>query len=126
MLSKDIDNLLSLLALMIFADKRVHKDEEKAFVLLTDKLQAAREIEPRLSEAKILMWYEMNKARLKAVMDAPNFETWLYERLDALKPMPNKLPVLSVLCDIASADREVHVSEKALITLAAQRWDIAI
>lgn len=126
MLSKDMDDLLSILALMIFADKRVHDNEVRAFVRLADKLQVARDIDPRLSEASLVNWYQENAANLRAVIEESNFESWFYSRLDRLKSLPNKLSVLSVLCDIASSDGEVHVSEKALIKLTAQRWDIAV
>jgi len=102
MLSEEINDLLSLLAIMIFADKRVLENEVSAFVRLADKLQVARDIEPRLSEAKLAVWYEDSK------------------------DLPDKLSILSVLCDIASSDGEVHVSERALIKLTAQRWDIAV
>ena len=126
MLSREIDDLLSLLALMIFADKRVLENEISAFVRLADKLQVAREIEPKLSEAKLSVWFETNKEQLQAVLTRDDFETWLYERLDRLKPLPDKISILAVLCDIASSDGEVHVSEKALIKLTADRWNIDI
>ena len=126
MLSREIDDLLSLLALMIFADKRVLENEISAFVRLADKLQVAREIEPKLSEAKLSVWFETNKEQLQAVLTRDDFETWLYERLDRLKPLPDKISILAVLCDIASSDGEVHVSEKALIKLTADRWGIAL
>ena len=126
MFSEEINDLLSILALMIFADKRVLDDEVKAFVRLADKLQVGRDIEPRLSEAKLTVWYETNKDELKEVLGRPNFGDWLYSRLDRLSDLPDKLSILSVLCDIASSDGEVHVSERALIKLTAQRWDIAV
>ena len=126
MLSHEIDDLFSLLALMIFADKKVVEDEVRAFVRLANELQVARDLEPRLSEAKLSIWYEENKSGIKAIFEGPNFETWFYKKLDLLKDIPNKLAVLGVLCDIASADGEVHVSEKALVKLTAQSWGIAI
>ena len=126
MLSEEINDLLSLLALMIFADKQVLDGEVSAFVRLADKLQVARDIEPRLSEAKLTAWYGNNKNELENVLESQDFADWLYSRLDRLNPLQDKLSILSVLCDIASSDGEVHVSERALIKLVAQRWDIAV
>ena len=126
MLSEETNDLLSVLGLMIVADKRVLEDEISAFVRLADKLQVARDIEPQLSEEKLHGWYEGNKDELIGALKRPDFDTWFYERLDRLNPLPNKLSILSVLCDIASADGEVHVSERALIRLTAQRWDMAV
>ena len=126
MLSHEIDDLFSLLALMIFADKRVVEDEVRAFVRLANNLQVARDLEPRLSEAKLSVWYEENKSGIRAIFEGPNFETWFLKKVDLLKHMPNKIAILGVLCDIASSDGEVHVSEKALVKLTAQGWGIAI
>ena len=126
MLSEEINDLLSLLALMIFADKQVLDGEVSAFVRLADKLQVARDIEPRLSEAKLTALFGNNKDELENALEHQDFEGWLYSRLDRLNPLQDKLSILSVLCDIASSDGEVHVSERALIKLVAQRWDIAV
>ena len=111
---------------MIFADKRVRDDEIKSFVRQADRLQVARDIEPRLTEAKLVNWYERNKAELQAILESSNFDKWFFEKLDRLKSIPNKMSILGVLCDIASSDGEVHVSEMALVELTARRWDIAI
>ena len=126
MLSHEIDDLFSLLALMIFADKKIVEDEVRAFVRLANKLQIARDLEPRLSEAKLSVWYEENKSGIRAIFEGPNFEPWFFNKIHLLKDIPNKLAILGVLCDIASADGEVHISEKALVKLTAQSWGIAI
>lgn len=126
MLSENIDDLLSLLALMVFADTRVIEDEISAFVRLADKLQIARSMDPKLSEARLAIWFETNREQVQSAFEEDGFEAWLYERLDRLKPLPDKISILAVLCDIASSDGEVHVSEKALIKLTADRWGIVI
>lgn len=125
-ITPELDDLLSLLVLMIHADKRVVKDEVATFTRLTDKLQAARKIEPRLTTARLLSWYDNNTDAIADKMNSPDFEAWFYERIDALDHIEDKLPVLSLLCDIASSDGYVHVGEIALIKLVAERWKIEI
>lgn len=125
-ITPELDDLLSLLVLMIHADKRVVKDEVATFTRLTDKLQAARNIEPRLSPARLLSWYGENTDFIADKMNSPDFESWFYERLEALNHIEDKLPILCLLCDIASSDGIIHVGEVALIKLVAERWGIEI
>jgi len=113
-ITPELDDLLSLLVLMIHADKRVVKDEVATFTRLTDKL-------PRL-----LSWYGDNTDFIANKMNSPDFEAWFYERLDALGHIEDKLPILGLLCDIASSDGVVHVGEIALVKLVADHWGIEI
>ncbi len=125
-ITPELDDLLSLLVLMIHADKRVVKDEIATFTRLTDKLQAARNVEPRLSPARLLSWYGENTDFIAEKMESPDFETWFYERLEALDHIEDKLPILCLLCDIASSDGVIHVGEIALIKLVAEHWELEI
>jgi len=125
-ITPELDDLLSLLVLMIHADKRVVKDEVATFTRLTDKLQVARKIGPRLSPARLLSWYGDNTDFIANKMNSPDFEAWFYERLDALGHIEDKLPILGLLCDIASSDGVVHVGEIALVKLVADHWGIEI
>lgn len=117
--------LLSLLASAIFADKRTYASEVTMFVKSAKRLQAAGHLDPKLSEAAILMWYEVNKDAIRQKMVQPHFEAWFYQILDKLAYISEKRLILEVMCDIAEADGDVHVSETALIALAARRWRLA-
>ena len=60
MISKELDDLLSLFAAVIIADKRVFAQEIDVLLKATSTLKIALDIQPNLSEARILSWYEMN------------------------------------------------------------------
>lgn len=125
MILKDLDNILSLLAVTIIADKRVFAAEIEAFVKATTQLKQARLIEPKLSEAKLLSWYEMNKDALTEKVHSPYFKTWFYDCLDSLSDIPDKSALLKAMREISLSDGELHVSERALIVLAELHWNIS-
>lgn len=121
----DLDTLLTLISTMIFADQRVYASEVMAFVKLTNELVAARGIDPDLSEAQLLTWYEYNKADIRARLVAPDFALWFHDLIVRLKDVADKPAILEVMNEISAADGEVHVNETALIQLVARGWNLA-
>ena len=120
--SQRIEDLLCLLMAVIVADKRVYAEEIQTFLKEAGKLQKTLDIEPHWSEPKILMWYELNKTAVKEQALGPNLEPWLYERVNRLAGIENKAAILEAMRQIAIADGELHVSERALIVLTARQW----
>ena len=126
MKTEELHDLLSLLAVTIIADKRVLSEEIDSFVEASNALYIARVMEPQLTEAKLLTWYEENKDELKQNVKSPGFEKWFYGCLDRLNHIRDKQAVLKVMADIANSDGELHVSERALMALAARYWNVEI
>jgi uncharacterized tellurite resistance protein B-like protein len=122
MTSQIMDDLLCLLMAVIVADKRVFAQEVQAFLTEAAKLQVKFEIMPQWSEAKFLMWYELNKATVKQQALGPNLESWLYERVGRLAVIDDKPAILEAMRQVALADGEIRVSEQALIVLTARQW----
>lgn len=117
-----MDDVLCLLMAVVLADKRIVSEEIEAFTAQSAKLQTTLNIDPRWSEAKTLVWYEMNKDEVQAQALGPNLETWLYERVSRLVRVENKAVILEAMRLVALADGELHVSEHALMVLVARRW----
>ena len=120
-----LNSVLNLIAATILADKRVYAAEVEAFIKETSKLDLVRQLEPNISEAKLLAWYDMNKAAVEANLKGPYFKNWLYSLLDQISELNGKDEILEVMNKIARADDNVHVSERALIRLAKRYWDKA-
>lgn len=126
MISNELDDLLSLFAAAIIADKRVFAQEVDVFLKATSTLKIALDIQPNLSEARILSWYEMNKDAIREEIAGPYFRSWLYDRLDRLAHIKGKQGILDILNKISLADGELHSSESALMSLTAHRWELDI
>lgn len=124
-MKNELSDILSLIAATILADKRVYASEIDAFIKTTSKLDVVVRLEPKISEARLLSWYEQNKDDIRQKITAPYFKDWFYKLLDQLAHLSEKKPILDVMRDISQADGEVHISERALITLAERYWGVA-
>jgi len=127
--SASVDNLdaesqsaLELMAMAMFADKRVLASEIQAFVVSVKSLQDQLVLKTRLSEAEIIVWYETHKSVLSDVIVKHQFESWMEQQIAALMNFPDKHLLLRAMDDIARSDGEKHISETALETLTAQKW----
>ena len=116
------NNILSLIAATIFADQRVLDSEIQVFVESTTKLKILSDAQPKLSEAQILTWYETNKDEIFQKVKAPYFKTWFYDLLEQLSDIDDKEMIIDIMQKISRADGSVHVSERALFTLAKRYW----
>jgi len=71
-----------------------------------------------------MAWYEDHKVEIQRQLSTPYFKDWFYDLLDKLAKVPGKETVLDVMFKIAQADGEVHVSERALVTLTERYWGL--
>lgn len=122
----DVDCVLELLAITMFADKQVLASEIQAFVEIVLRLQRDNTLSTNMSEAKIILWYELHKEELTRVMQHDVFESWIEERIHKLRDFPDKHLLLRAIDEIAIADGEKHISEKALHVLTARKWADAL
>ena len=117
-----IDDLLSLLTLTIIADNRIFAQEIEVFLHASVTLQAELGFEPALGHAQLLTWFEDNRERISSLLTLADFEAALGGILARLAHLPDKTPILDQMHAISIADEEMHISETALITLAARHW----
>ena len=116
MFNRQIEAVLKVIALSIFADKRVLSEEITTFVesatLLESKLNSAIKI----TETKLLMWFEINRAELQDKMSlrSVEFKQWFETLLSDFPVMSDKNFITDIIANIANSDQEFHISEKAL------------
>ncbi len=115
-------SIFELLAMTIFADKQIYASEIQAFTWFILELQANGVLVTEFSEAKIVLWYELNKERLQALNNHEDFETWLVGTLSLLSSVPEKEKIIEAIETISKSDNDEHISEKALKTLASRIW----
>jgi len=122
--SAEFFDVLSLLVLMIHADKRVVDKEVATFIRAADKIQVACNMEPRLTETRLQRWYNDNNLAIRTIFESGQFETWFKSRLNGTETVEDKLPLITALFEIAASDGDIHVSERDLISLLARHWGI--
>ena len=68
MLTKTVENILTILALTVFADKRVFANEIDSFINSARHLESLQNPEIDITPAKLLVWFEEHRDALKARM----------------------------------------------------------
>lgn len=116
--------ILSLIAATIFADHRVLDSEVQMFVKATAGLKVLQNAKPKLTEDKILAWYDSNKEEIRQKVKAPYFKDWFYDLLDKLSDVQEKDVIVEIMQKISLADGSIHVSERTLFTLAQRYWNL--
>lgn len=122
-----IQNILKLLALTVFIDKRVYANEIDAFMKSTENLDALTQLDNALTPAKLLEWFEANQHDLKTQLsETSEFKSLLRPILDDLADHKEKHAILNRMIKISKADDEFHKSEENLISLTAKHWDVRL
>jgi len=110
-------SLLEVLAMAIFADKRILASEITSFVKAVKYLQAQKVIKDQLTETRIILWYETHKERLQEILTTHEFENWLHTLSVSLEHIQDPRPIFNAVKLISEADGEYHISEKAYAVL---------
>ena len=121
-----IDDILTLLALTIIADKKVIDQEVDTFLQIPPQITNDLGLDNSISQSKLLAWIYANQARVKTMLSSPEFDDILIGIFKRTQAVPNKQAILNKMTKIAAADNEIHVSEQALIILAARYWCLPI
>jgi len=126
MLQSEMNDILTVLAVGIYADKKIHSSEIKVFIQSVSSLQLSNHDVPTISEAKALTWFEMNKDGVRAKFEGPRseFDDWFVPILKRVGQHADKDALLHLLTMIFLADNEVHNSETALMILIERVWEL--
>lgn len=117
-------DIMTLLSLVVLADKRVYKEEMDAFV--SGAVQLNGQVNPGLfiTEKMALSWFVDNRDSLKASMESPSINIKIDRMIGSLKPLKNKQAILKVMKSIARADSDYHRTEHYIINRAATLWGV--
>lgn len=126
MKQSEMNDILMVLTVGIYADKKIHSSEIDVFIKSVSRIDLSRKDVPKLSEAKALAWFEMNKDHVRHIFTGPRseFNAWFEPILERVGQHVDKQAFLHLLNMIFLADREVHNSEIALMALIKRVWNI--
>lgn len=122
-----MQDILTVLAVGIFADKKVFASEIQVFTRSVSRVELSNLEIPMVSGAQALMWFEMNKDHIREKFDGPRaeFDDWLVPIFERVAEHADIKALLSLLNEISLADEELHISEKALMTLVGKLWGLS-
>jgi len=124
MFNRQVEALLTITALSIFADKRVLSSEITAFIKSAKDIDGKIQSRIPITEAKLLIWFEMNRIRLsdKIRLGPAGFKHWFEMVLADLAEFTDIDFLMDLIKRISLADGELHISEKALFVLVEGKF----
>lgn len=122
----EMNDILMVLTVGIYADKKIHASEIEVFIKSVSRMNLSKHRLPTISEAKALAWFEMNKDHVRHIFSGPRseFDRWFIPILERVGLHGDKLALLQLLRMIFLADNEMHVSELALTNLIKRVWGL--
>ncbi len=124
MIDTELEDILTVLAIGVYADKRIFASEIQAFTRSVSGVELSKRENSKVSGAKALMWFETHKDDIRAKFDGPRpeFDAWIVPILERVSEHGNIDELIRLLDTISVADDEFHISEKAFIVLAKKAW----
>jgi len=127
MIEPEFEDILTVLAVGILADKKIISTEIQVFIRSVSSVQLSTLDLDRVSGAMALSWFEMNKDFIREKFDGPrsDFDAWLVPILERIREHVEKEEFMKLLNEIFLADDELHISESAMMVLVNMVWDKA-
>jgi len=124
MIDTELEDILTVLAIGVYADKRIFASEIQAFTRSVSGVELSKRENSKVSGAQALMWFETHKDDIRAKFDGPRpeFDAWIIPILHRVSEHGNIDELIGLLDTISLADDEFHISEKAFIVLAKKAW----
>lgn len=119
----DKDDILSLIALVIFADKHVHLAEIESFIAAARHPHLSKRF-GNMNAIALRAWYDAHKISLLSHMRRDDFSHWFRGCLDRITDPVDRAAILSVMSEIALSDQEFHKMEQSLIHFTAYHWNM--
>ena len=126
MLDTELEDILTVLAVGVYADKRIFASEIQAFTRSVSSVALSRRENSTVTGAQALLWFEMNKDEIRDKFEGPwpEFDAWIIPILERVSEHGNIDELIGILDIISVADDEFHISEKAFIVLVQKIWGL--
>lgn len=118
-------NILTLLTVIILADKRVYKEEVDTFVATVKSLNEKISPEIFMTEGMAFDWFKSNRMRVDNMLVGPNVDRNIKQIISNTARVPGKSHILNAMQTIARADSDFHKNEQTIIKRAAAGWGVS-
>lgn len=121
--SKNSDNILKLLALVVLVDKRVYKEEVDTLAVEAENI-LKNTLGLFMTQSMAVDWFQTNRTSLQALLDDEFLDYNLNVAIKCVDEFPDKTSLRRAMLRVAYADDEFHDSENRLIRMAGQKWGL--
>ncbi len=119
-----LENILTLLTVVILIDDKVYPEEVEAFAKAVQKI--SEHIDPNIlfTSSMAADWFKANRENVQIRLKSNGAETLIRKLVNNIKSMQGNKDVFFNMIRIAHADAEYHKTEHNLLRIAAEAWDI--
>ncbi len=124
--SEQLNDTLMLFSLLILADGKIFVEETDVMGRQLHQLQKSLETGIIFTPEMGVDWFKSNLFNLRNLMGSDNRQTYIKTTIVKLSKLPlrTKLKIYYAMIRIAHADAEYHGSERKMIELASDIWDL--
>jgi len=119
-----IDNILTLLSVVILVDGKTRQEEVEKFC--EEILDVVQESDEDLFFTKSMAkdWFRQHKAGIEQSLKFDDPKSFIRRTINSVESFADKQRLYYAMLRIAHADNEYHTSENSMISSAAERWNI--
>jgi len=119
---KPVSCSLVIMAATILADGPRHSGGSQTFLSEARRSVVLKNFGVKLSEARLLLWYELHRDIILEKMKPAEFKDWFYGLLASLESLTEKIHILNMMQRIAESGKPVNVNGLALFALTKRYW----
>lgn len=119
-----LENILTLLTVVILIDEKVYPEEVKAFSKAVQKI--SEQIDPNIlfTSSMAADWFKANRDSVLLKLKSEGADTLIRTLIMKIKSSPQSKDVFFNMIRIAHSDSEYHIKEHNLLQIAADVWNI--
>ena len=124
--SRNWNDALTLLCMMIIADGKIYQEEVEAFKTAAVQLRDVVSPEMMVTKKMAHDWFVLHKDEITLNMTEPFRATAMEDVFDRLNTLPNKKELITALLKVALSDGHQHRSENKIMVQACKAWNLDI
>jgi len=126
MTSEEWHDVLTMLTIVILADRRVYKEEVDTFVSAVQFLNKAISPDMLMTKGMAFDWFKSNKKRVANLLVGSQVDKSIENLIKRTDKIPGQGAILAAMQDIAQADSDFHKNEQNIIEKCALGWGIEL
>ncbi len=123
--SENWHDVLTLMTMVIVADRKVYKEEVDTFVASVNALNGIISPDFFIPESMAFEWFKANHKKVQNMLIGKDAQTNCRETIMKSINVPHKDKIIEVMKDIANADSEYHNQEHHVIKQASYLWKVS-
>lgn len=119
-----LENILTLLTVVILIDDKVYPEEVEAFSKAVQKISEQIDPDILFTSSMAADWFKANRSNVQLRLQSHGADQLIMRLVQSIKVYAHKKDVFFNMIRIAHADSEYHTTEHDVLRIAADVWNI--